>query len=78
MKTKRLTQALERVDAWPAQAQDELAEIARDIEESLTKGDYTPTTAELAGIDRGLRDAEAGRFATSDKVEAALAKLRSA
>ena len=78
MKTKRLTQALERVDAWPAQAQDELAEIARDIEDSLTKGDYAPTAAELAGIDRGLRDADAGRFATGEQVEAALAKLRGA
>jgi hypothetical protein len=40
MKTKRLTQALERVEAWPAHAQDELAEIARDIDENLGKGDY--------------------------------------
>ena len=38
MKTKRLTQALERVEAWPAHAQDELAEIAPDIDESL--GEY--------------------------------------
>ena len=40
MKTKRLTQALKRVEAWPAHAQDELAEIARDIDENLGKGDY--------------------------------------
>lgn len=78
MKTKRLAQVLERVDAWPADAQDALADIARDIDESLTKGDYQPTPAELAGIDRGLRDAEAGRFATDVQVEAALAKLRRA
>lgn len=78
MKIKRLTQALERVDAWPAQAQDELAEIARDIEDSLTKGDYEPTAAELAGTGRGLRDADAGHFATGEQVEAALAKLRGA
>jgi predicted transcriptional regulator len=78
MKTKRLTQVLERVEAWPADAQDALADVARDIDESLTKGDYVPTSAELAGIDRGLRDAEAGRFATDDQVEAALAKLRGA
>jgi predicted transcriptional regulator len=78
MKTKRLTQVLERVETWPAQAQDELAEIARDIDESLTKGDYVPTPAEIAGIDRGLRDAEADRFATDDQLEAALAKLRGA
>jgi hypothetical protein len=50
MKTKRLTQALERIEAWPAHAQDELAEIARDIDESLAKGEYEPTPAELAGI----------------------------
>jgi hypothetical protein len=78
MKTKRLTQALERIEAWPAHAQDELAEIARDIDESLSKGEYQPTPAELAGIDRGLRDAAEGRFATDEQVEAALAKLRGA
>ncbi len=78
MKTKSLTQALERVEAWPAHAQDELAEIARDIDESLGKGDYEPTPAELAGIDRGLRDADAGRFASGAKVDAVLAKLRGA
>lgn len=78
MKTKRLTQALERVEAWPADAQDALADIARDIDESLTQGDYVPTPEELAGIDRGLRDAEAGRFATEAEVEAALTELRCA
>lgn len=78
MKTKSLTQVLERVEAWPPQAQDELAEIARDIDESLRQGDYQPTPAELAGIDPGLRDADAGRFATESQVEAALAKLRGA
>ncbi len=77
MKTKRLIQALERVDAWPAYAQDELAEIARDIDESLAKGEYEPTPAELAGIDRGLRDAADGRFATDAQAEAAFVKLRS-
>jgi predicted transcriptional regulator len=78
MKTKRLTQALERVEAWPADAQDALADIARDIDASLTRGEYVPTPEELAGIDRGLRDAEAGHFATEEQVDAALAKLRRA
>ena len=78
MKTKSLTQALERVETWPAQAQDELAEIARNIDESLRKGDYEPTPAELAGIDRGLRAADEGRFATESQVEAAPAKVRGA
>jgi predicted transcriptional regulator len=48
------------------------------MDEGFTKGYYEPTPAELAGIDRGLRDAAAGRFATNEKVEAALAKLRGA
>jgi predicted transcriptional regulator len=78
MKTKRLTQVLERVEAWPTHAQDQLAEIAHDIDESLSKGEYEPTPAELAGIDRGLRDAADGRFATDAEVDAAFAKLRGA
>ena len=52
-----------------------MAEIAREIEEDLN-GDYEPSEAELAGIDRGLRDADQGRFATEAEVEAAFAKFR--
>lgn len=76
MKTKRLAEALERVEAWPAEAQDRLAEIALDIEDALTGKEYEPTPEELAGIDRGLRAAEEGRFATDEEVEAVLAKFR--
>ncbi len=78
MKTKMLTKVLERVESWPAQAQDELAQIALDIEAGLKGGAYEPTPEELAGIDRGLRAAAEGRFATDEQVEAALAKLRRA
>jgi len=46
--------------------------------EDLANGDYEPTPAELAGIDRGLRDAAERRFATDEQVEAALVKLRNA
>jgi predicted transcriptional regulator len=76
MKTKHLTQALERVESWPAQWQDQLAEIARDIDAEIKDGVYHPTPEEQKGIDRGLRDAEQGRFATEDEVEAAFAKFR--
>lgn len=76
MRTKRLTEVLERVEAWPAEAQDQLAAIALDIEADLSGEDYHPTAAELAGIDRGLRAAEQGRFATDEEVEAVLAKFR--
>jgi predicted transcriptional regulator len=76
MKTKQLTEVLERVESWPAHAQDQLAEIARDIEANLNDIPYEPTEEELAGIDRGLRDAEQGRFATEEEVEAVFAKFR--
>lgn len=76
MKTKSLTQALERVEDWPPQWQDQLAEIALDIESQIKDGVYYPTADELAGIDRGLGDAEQGRFATEEEVEAAFAKFR--
>jgi predicted transcriptional regulator len=78
MKTRQLAEVLERIETWPAQAQDELAEIARDIDASLSGGEYEPSEAELAGIDRGLRAAAEGRFATDEQVNAALAKLRNA
>ena len=66
------------MEAWPAHAQNELADIAREIDEGLSKGEYEPTEAELAGIDRGLRAAAEGRFATDEQVDAALARLRDA
>jgi predicted transcriptional regulator len=47
-------------------------------DERRTDRDYKPTPAELAGIDRGLRDAAPGHFATQPQVDAALAKLRGA
>ncbi len=76
MKTKLLTQALERVESWPADAQDQLAEIALDIDAGLKDALYQPTADETAGIDRGLRDAAEGRFATEAEVEAVFAKFR--
>lgn len=76
MKTKRLTDVLERVENWPAEWQEELAAIALDIDAQIKDGVYHPTAEELEGIDRGLRDAEQGRYATDEEVEQAFAKFR--
>ncbi len=76
MKTKLLNQALDRVESWPADAQDQLAEIALDIDAGLKDVVYEPTEGELEGIDRGLRDSAEGRFATDAEVEATFAKFR--
>jgi predicted transcriptional regulator len=76
MKTSLLSQALKRVEAWPAEAQNRLAEIALDIDAGLRDVPYEPSDEELAGIDRGLHDVAEGRFATEAEVEAAFAKFR--
>jgi hypothetical protein len=76
MKTTLLNKVLERVEAWPADVQDQLAQIALDIDAGLNDVLYEPTGQELEGIDRGLRDAAEGRFATDAEVEAAFAKFR--
>jgi predicted transcriptional regulator len=78
MKTELLSKVLERIENWPADAQDQLAEIALDIDADLKDVVYEPTDEESAGIERGLRDAAEGRFATDERVEAALARLRNA
>ena len=41
-------------------------------------GRYHATPAELAGIDRGVKAAREGRFATDEQVEAVIAKHRPA
>jgi predicted transcriptional regulator len=76
MKTQLLTKALERIETWPEEAQDRLAEMALDMDAGLKDILYEPSDAEFAGIDRGLRDAAEGRFASETEVEAAFAKFR--
>ena len=73
-----LPNALSRAATWPAEAQAELAAYAEEIEAGLAATPYHPTDAELAGIDRGLADARAGRFATDDQVAAVFARHRGA
>ncbi len=77
MKSELLNKALELIETWPADAQDQLAEIAFDIDAGLNVP-YEPTAEENAGIERGLRDAAEGRFATDAEVAAAFSRLRSA
>jgi hypothetical protein len=76
MTAKALKDAIRRAEEWPEEAQEELAEIALQIDASLRGGIYRATADELAGIDRGLRAAREGRFATDEEVEAVFAKHR--
>lgn len=73
---KALSDLLTRAASWPAEAQAELERMAREIEAEIGSGTYRPTPEELAGIERGLNDVAAGRFATDEQVEAVFAKHR--
>jgi hypothetical protein len=55
MKTKKLTEVLERIEAWPPEAQNELADIACRLESGLSNGEDQATSEELARK-RRLRD----------------------
>jgi hypothetical protein len=58
---------LERVPTWPEDRQQELAEIALEIEAALAGAAYHATPDELAAIDEVL----AGEAASEEEVKAA-------
>jgi len=76
MTNKILQDVLRRVEDWPESAQAELAEIALEIDAGLGAGTYHATPKELEGIDRGLKAAHEGRFATDDQVNKVFRKFR--
>jgi hypothetical protein len=67
---------LRRVDAWPAEDQEELLEVAMEIE-ARRVGAYQPSDGERAAIERGLADMREGRFATDEAIAAIFRKARS-
>ncbi|HEX3809439.1 MAG TPA: hypothetical protein VH000_10400 [Rhizomicrobium sp.] len=73
---KSLTEVLERAHSWPEEARDELEHLALEIEAELSQGAYRATPEEWKGINRGLRDAAKGNFASAAEVEATFAKYR--
>lgn len=72
-----LKDLLERVQAWPEEAQDELVAVAKQIESELHRNEYTATREELQIIDAAMAAIDGGDFATDREVEAAFAKFRS-
>ncbi len=76
MTKAQIEAALKRVQAWPTDAQEELARLVLEIEAELGEGAYRATPEELSGIDRGLRDAAEGKFASEQEVEAVFARYR--
>ncbi|HEX9324627.1 MAG TPA: hypothetical protein VF913_21305, partial [Xanthobacteraceae bacterium] len=68
---------LARVANWPEEDQEELAQIALEIE-ARRHGVYHATPEELAAIDEALAAVGRGEIASEEAVEAVFAKYRRA
>jgi hypothetical protein len=68
----KLKDVLERVETWPQEAQDELAEIALEIESGFRGGEYHASPEELQAIDEAM----ASGVASEQEVEAAFRTFR--
>ncbi|MFY9954065.1 hypothetical protein [Bradyrhizobium sp.] len=72
-----LKNLLERIQAWPEEAQDELVAVANQIESELQGNEYLASRKELQIIDAAMASIDGGDFATDAEVKAAFAKFRS-
>ena len=68
---------LSRVPRWPEEDQDELAQVALEIE-ARRHGVYPATPEELQAVDDALAAVGRGEIATEEEVEAVFAKYRRA
>jgi hypothetical protein len=68
---------LARIEHWPEEDQEELAQIALEIE-ARRRGVYHATPEELQAIDEALAAVERGEVASDEEVEAVFAKYRHA
>jgi predicted transcriptional regulator len=66
---KTAREILDRVNAWPQEDVDELAEMAREIEARRT-GVYNVTPEEGAAIREGLAELERGEWASEEAMRA--------
>ena len=66
---------LDRVANWPEEDQEELAQVALEIE-ARRHGVYHATPQELVAIDEALAAVARGEIASDDEVEAVFAKHR--
>ena len=72
-----LKEMLGRVASWPQDDQEELAQIALEIE-ARRHGVYHATPEELKAIDQALAAVARGEIASDAEVEAVFAKYRHA
>jgi predicted transcriptional regulator len=67
MMTKTLKDLLEDAETWPREDQDELAKSAREIQARRT-GLYTMSDDERTAVDKGMAEADQGKFVSDEVV----------
>ncbi|HEU5019274.1 MAG TPA: hypothetical protein VFT69_15035 [Pseudolabrys sp.] len=75
--TVNLKSVLTRAEQWSEQDQEELAQVALEIE-ARRHGLYHASSDELKAIDEALAAVARGEIASDEEVEAVFAKYRSA
>jgi hypothetical protein len=76
MTAKALKEAMQRVETWPEEAQEQLAELALEIDAELARGIYQATQEELRAVDEALGEIDRGEVASEEEVAAVFAKFR--
>ncbi len=66
---RKLKDILKRVDTWPPEDQDELAELAHEIEARRT-GVHELTREEEEAIRKGLAELDRGEWVTEEEMRA--------
>ena len=73
--TDLMEKALATVRGWPAEQQDEAAEILLALDR-LGAGSYLASDADLRAVDEAMAQLQRGELATDAEVESAFARLR--
>jgi hypothetical protein len=69
MTKEQINAVLENVRSWPEQDQEELGELAREIE-ARRKGIYVLSNDERAAVRVGLQQAQRGEFVSDEDMDA--------
>jgi predicted transcriptional regulator len=74
MTKKQIKSVLESVRSWPIEDQEELIELAREIEARRT-GVYVMDDEERAAVREGLEQARRGEFVSDEEMDAFWKKI---
>jgi predicted transcriptional regulator len=74
MTKEKIAAVLDAVHSWPVEDQEELAEVAREIE-ARRAGIYIMDDDERAAVEEGLEQARRGEFVSDAEMEAFWKKI---